>query len=119
MGNYTEAIEAYNKTIELDPKFSLAWYNRACVYSFITDTGQSISDLRYAVEINPAYLEMAKADSKFKNLWGTKEFKKLLNSIVICALTSIETSSLNAHLLSIILILISQSLFIKFKTKNL
>ena len=37
-------------------------------------------DFKHAIEINPGYIEMAKADSKFKNLWDNEEFKKLLNT---------------------------------------
>jgi hypothetical protein len=62
-----------------NPKYSLAWYNRACVYSLIDDKEQSMSDLRHAIEINPTYKEMARADNKFEHLRDNEEFKKLLN----------------------------------------
>jgi Flp pilus assembly protein TadD len=37
-----EAIQAYNKAIEIDPNYSDAWYNSAFSYSLINNKDQSI-----------------------------------------------------------------------------
>jgi tetratricopeptide (TPR) repeat protein len=41
LNKYDEAIQAYDKVIEVDPNYSDAWYNSAFFYSLINNKDQS------------------------------------------------------------------------------
>jgi tetratricopeptide (TPR) repeat protein len=53
--NYTIAIENYNKAIELNPKFTLAYYNRGMAKAFLQNYTDALSDYNKAIELNPKY----------------------------------------------------------------
>ncbi len=52
-GQWDKAIAEYNKAIELDPKFSMAYSNRGIAYRRKGQLDQAISDFNKAIEINP------------------------------------------------------------------
>ena len=78
LGNYEKAIEAYDKAIKINSQYSEAWYFRACAHSLFKD--QALSDLEYAIELDPSYKEIARNDEAFKELWADEDFKKLTKS---------------------------------------
>ena len=39
-----------------------------------------MSDLKYAIELNSSYKEIARNDSDFEELWTDEEFKKLVSN---------------------------------------
>ncbi|HET9805357.1 MAG TPA: tetratricopeptide repeat protein [Nitrososphaeraceae archaeon] len=60
--NYTEAIEYYDKAIELDPSFALAYYNKDLPpLENLDRIRQAISTYRQALSINPSYKGVPKA----------------------------------------------------------
>jgi tetratricopeptide (TPR) repeat protein len=52
-GKYNEAIEAFNKAIELNPKDAVAYNNRGAAYGQIGNYKQQIEDSTKALQINP------------------------------------------------------------------
>ena len=53
-GDYRQALEAYNKVIELNPKFSEAYNNRGIIYSERQgNKGAALADFTRAIELNP------------------------------------------------------------------
>ena len=53
-GERDEAIQAYTKAIEIDPKFASAWMNRGVQYGFLQQHEQAIEDFNVALEIEPS-----------------------------------------------------------------
>jgi len=56
-GSYNDAIYAYGKAIELDPKYAMAYNNRGAVYDNIGNYSQAIKDYDRAIDLNPKYVE--------------------------------------------------------------
>ncbi|MHB8843998.1 MAG: tetratricopeptide repeat protein [Nitrospirota bacterium] len=52
-GNFRSAIEAYNKSIELNPQETTVYSNRGIAYARMGNAQQAISDYNKAIELNP------------------------------------------------------------------
>jgi len=52
-GKYNEAIKAFDKAIELNPRDAVAYNNRGAAYGQIGNFKQQIEDSNKAIEINP------------------------------------------------------------------
>ncbi|MGB3459922.1 MAG: tetratricopeptide repeat protein [Halobacteriota archaeon] len=48
-------IEDYNKTIELDPNYAYAYYNRGNAYSDLMQYERAIEDYNKTIELDPNY----------------------------------------------------------------
>ncbi len=68
-------MKAFDKVVEINPKNSMGWYNRARFYSIINNKDHSILNLKKAIELDPSHKEEAKKDDDFKRLWTNKQFK--------------------------------------------
>ncbi len=51
--NIGEAIEAFTKAIESDPKYARAYYERGAMYGLLGNNRQAIGDLDRAIELDP------------------------------------------------------------------
>lgn len=64
-GKFNEALNEYNKIIELNPKLSIGYRSRGCLYLQLEQWNQAIADLDYAISIAPddgfAYFSLANA----------------------------------------------------------
>ncbi|MFW6264055.1 MAG: tetratricopeptide repeat protein, partial [Cyanobacteriota bacterium] len=56
-GNVEAAIEAWDKTIALQPDFAEAWYNRGCALGQLKQPEEAIASYDKAVELKPDYIE--------------------------------------------------------------
>jgi len=56
-GNYQQAINDFNKAIEIYPKLVDAYVNRGSVYFKLGNYQQSMIDYNKAIELNPEYTE--------------------------------------------------------------
>jgi len=55
-GQHDQAIADYNKAIEINPGYAMAYYNRGSAYAIGTGQyDQAIADYNKAIEINPGY----------------------------------------------------------------
>jgi len=52
-GDREKAIEAYTKSIELNPEFALAWSNRGLQYAFLNEHDLAIDDFTTAISLDP------------------------------------------------------------------
>ena len=58
LGQYQRAIEDYSEAIRLKPDYSLAYFNRGCIYVKNPDQyKQAIEDFNKAIKLNPDYTE--------------------------------------------------------------
>jgi tetratricopeptide (TPR) repeat protein len=51
--NYEEAIKSYDKAIELDPKFAMAWHNKGNVLYTLERPEEAIKSYDKAIELDP------------------------------------------------------------------
>ena len=70
-GKYQEAMEAFTKSIELDPRISMAYSNRSLVYTNLGIYQQALEDANKAIELDPrnalAYVNRGLAYYKLGN----------------------------------------------------
>jgi tetratricopeptide (TPR) repeat protein len=52
---WDRAVELFSKSLQDNPKFFVAYHNRAVAYSKIGEYDKSIQDLKRAVQLNPDY----------------------------------------------------------------
>jgi len=74
---YHEAEENNDKALKIDAKFSIAWYNKACIESLRNNKEKSIDFLKMSIDLDKKFIDMAKADQDFDNIRSSKEFKEL------------------------------------------
>ncbi len=55
LGNYKQAIEDYDRAIEIKPDYTDAYNNRGIAYTYLSNYRQAIEDFNRAIEINPSY----------------------------------------------------------------
>jgi tetratricopeptide (TPR) repeat protein len=51
--NNEAAMMEFSRAIEIDPDYSLAYYNRALIYYQSGDLGRSLTEYNMAIELNP------------------------------------------------------------------
>ncbi len=68
-GSYEQALEAYDKSIQIDPNNELAWINKANVFLILNKTNDAIASYQKALYITNQTRE---ADPKNATLWSTK-----------------------------------------------
>jgi tetratricopeptide (TPR) repeat protein len=73
---YQEAIESFNKTIEIKREYHQAWYDRAECYAIIQKGDLAIKDLEEAIQLNPEYKTQAKTNTYFDEIREDERFKK-------------------------------------------
>jgi tetratricopeptide (TPR) repeat protein len=60
-GNYTKAIELYEKAIELDPDYAKAYYNRAVAYYYMKEYDKAWDDVyktqSLGNQVHPGFLK--------------------------------------------------------------
>jgi tetratricopeptide (TPR) repeat protein len=57
LGNYKQAIEDYDRAIEIKPDYTDAYYNRGNTYNILGNYKQAIEDYNRAIEIKPGYVK--------------------------------------------------------------
>ena len=66
-----EALQAYEKVIQIDPENSLAWINKANTLAWLNRTAESNQAYHNALEITD---KMLKADPRNATLWLEREY---------------------------------------------
>jgi len=57
---YTDALEWYNKAIEIDDTNAIYFANRAFTHIRMEKLGAAITDATRAIEVNPKYVKVIK-----------------------------------------------------------
>ena len=56
-GRYNEALDYFNKALELNPNFAGAYFNKGLAYGHKRKFDQAINNFTRAIEINPNYAD--------------------------------------------------------------
>jgi Flp pilus assembly protein TadD len=51
LGNYQQAINDYNKVVELNPQYAAAYHNRGIAYARIGNTQQAMENFKIAARL--------------------------------------------------------------------
>ncbi|MFW9803132.1 MAG: tetratricopeptide repeat protein [Candidatus Thorarchaeota archaeon] len=76
-GSPEDSIPHFDAALNIEPKLATAWYNKACAFSRLERIDNTISALKKAIELDNAYLELARKDSDFDNLRANSKFRKI------------------------------------------
>ena len=76
MGDYQGAIADYDKAIERNPRFAVAYNNRGNAKSTLEDHQGAIADYDKAIKFNPKYAKAYKNRGIAKNALGDMEGAK-------------------------------------------
>lgn len=68
-GSYEEALQAYDKSIQIDPNNELAWINKANILLGLNRTDEATNAYQKALDITNKTLE---ADPKNATMWSAK-----------------------------------------------
>jgi tetratricopeptide (TPR) repeat protein len=76
---YSEASNAFKKSVALDAHYGTAHFNLACTLALMGEVYQAIPALELAIKLNPGfYLPKAKQDADFTNIRNSEQFRKLI-----------------------------------------
>ena len=67
-------MDCFNKSIELDPGYAAAYYNKCLLCAEAGDNANAILALKKAVELDPQYKQMALQSTQLNVLRNTPEF---------------------------------------------
>ncbi|MFA6570612.1 MAG: caspase family protein [Bacteroidota bacterium] len=73
-----EALDCFDKVLEIEPKNVNAHYNKACTFSKMREKGKMIEALHQAFNLNIKFKELARKDEDFKFYWEDSDFKTLI-----------------------------------------
>lgn len=74
---YEEALEIYDKILDLDQNYKKAWYDKACVESLQGNKDKAMYNLEKAINLDSKYKEKAKREPDFINIKNMSAFKLL------------------------------------------
>lgn len=72
-GNRIEALQYYSQAIQLNPKYTEAYFKRAEIKHSLTDTTGAIQDFTQVIMLNPKYAEAYHNRALRKGQLGDKE----------------------------------------------
>ena len=75
---YEEAFAAIDKAIQQKPDNSSAWYGKACCYALQGNIELAIKNLKWTVELDSKYREIAKTDSTFDAIREDERFQQFV-----------------------------------------
>ena len=77
-GDYSGAITAFNKSIEIDPSIAEAWNNRGSAPAQIRQYQESLESFNKTLSLNPSHENARKAKKIALNSW---EIRKIQNNL--------------------------------------
>ena len=78
-GDYENAVKAFKKEMELDPKDPSPFYNLACCYAKQGREKDALQWLQKAIAAYPQYKQEAQKDDSFKKIKDSKGFKAIIS----------------------------------------
>ncbi|MEH1841077.1 MAG: hypothetical protein V7L20_20545 [Nostoc sp.] len=85
-GNYQEAIENFNQTIELEKDFAVAYSDRTLAYLQLQDYHQAVTDCTQAINFAPDNFEAYLNRGYEKTLDLLKSLRQQISSVTEIAL---------------------------------
>ncbi|WP_193112657.1 tetratricopeptide repeat protein [Sulfurimonas marina] len=79
LGEANWALSLSNQSINIDPEYPNAYYQRACAYSVLKFSDNAIDDLEKALELNENYTDEILSEKEFIDLHENERFQKLLS----------------------------------------
>jgi len=73
LGNYQQAIEDFDRAIELDPEFAEAYWGRGKTYHGLGNYQRAIEDFNRAIELDPEFAEVYWDRGKTYNELGSRQ----------------------------------------------
>jgi len=80
LGLYDEAIESYQKALNISTNNPVILYNFAAAYSLKRNKQEMMKYLKRALELDEELKDEALNDNAFKEYWSDKEFKNIAES---------------------------------------
>ncbi|MEM4249839.1 MAG: tetratricopeptide repeat protein, partial [Candidatus Nitrosotenuis sp.] len=81
--NYAKALDCVEKSIESDPTFGMAWYNKACYLSLLNEVPQALEALKRSIEIDVKNAKRAVKDKDFMNVRIEEGFRRIVEVVVL------------------------------------
>lgn len=79
LGQFDKCLDIMDKAIKIDPNDVLTYYNKACVYSLLKNTKDSVLNLKKAIELDKAYIDYSKDEKDLDNVRDSEEYKKIIS----------------------------------------
>lgn len=76
---YEEAIAACDRVIQQKSDNPIGWYSKACCYALQGNIELAIKNLKWTIELDAKYQEIAKTDSNFDSLREDLRFQQLID----------------------------------------
>jgi tetratricopeptide (TPR) repeat protein len=81
--NYAKALDCVEKSLESDPAFGMAWYNKACYLSLLNEVPESLESLKRSIEIDVKNAKRAVKDKDFVNVKIEEGFRRIVELVVL------------------------------------
>jgi tetratricopeptide (TPR) repeat protein len=80
---YSQALDAVEKSIESDPTYGMALYNKACFLSLLNQVPESLEALKTAIEADVKNARRSIRDNDFRNVRIEEGFKRIQEVVVL------------------------------------
>lgn len=80
--NWEKAMNAFRKTVELDPEYLDAEYNLACIHCRRGEPDKALDVLWHLAEIDDRFIETAIQDEDFESIWQNQGFIDLAREYI-------------------------------------
>lgn len=77
---YQESNEAYDASLNIDPLFGGAWFNKACTYACLNDKSAMLRHLKEAIRCDAKFKRDAPEDTDFEEYWHDEDFLALIRT---------------------------------------
>ena len=81
--NYAKALDSIEKSVESQPTYGMAWYNKACYLSLLNQVPDSLDALKRSIEIDVKNAKRAVKDRDFVNVRIEAGFKRIIEVVVL------------------------------------
>jgi tetratricopeptide (TPR) repeat protein len=79
LGEDDEAINNFDKVLEIKPDYANAYYHKAACYALQRKVELALENLQKAIEFNPSYREDVATDIDFDDLKKEPGFQTLIS----------------------------------------
>lgn len=80
LGDDSEAIDSFNRALEINPDYADADYNTAACYALQGEVELALDNLQQAIEVNSKYKDYAETDLDVEEISADEGFQELIES---------------------------------------